>query len=93
MNINTAGKLVPIVSEDEKLEVIIEDDRAIIRLSAWTDDLGWCGQKTLPVSIDMVDDLHRALMAARYRIHNEKSETGTHRSKVVEFPRMAKTGS
>ncbi len=88
MQSNTATKLLPIISDDKKIEVSLENDQAFIKLSTWVEDLGWCGQKTLQIDTEMLDDLHRSIAAARYKVNKQKSpETGkTDGGNVIEFP-------
>jgi hypothetical protein len=81
-----ATKLLPIIANEEKLEVSLDEDGVSIKLSTWTDDLGWCGQKTLQINVDMLDDLHRAIAAARYKVKKQQIETTTVENKVIEFP-------
>ncbi len=86
MNAKNTAKLLPIISDEEKLEVSLEGDKAIIKLSSWTEDLGWCGQKTLRVDLDMLDDLHRAIAAARARVNRQKDPEIPVSNKVLAFP-------
>lgn len=85
---NLATKFLPIVSDEKKIEISLEDDQAIIKLSTWTEDLGWCGQKTLQVDADMLDDLHRVIASARYKLKNKKAENDVDilTKNVLEFP-------
>ena len=93
MQTNTAVKFLPIFSDEKKVEVSLEDDQAIIKLSTWTEDLGWCGQKTMSLDAKMLDDLHRVILAARLKLLKKKSEnqedTSLLSSKVLQFPRSA----
>ena len=88
MQSNLAVKFAPIVTEEKKLEVSLTDDQAIIKLSTWTEDLGWCGQKTLALDAEMLDDLHRVIASARYKLNGKKTEPAdaNKSSKVLEFP-------
>ncbi len=88
MQTNTATKLLPIVSDDKKIEVSLEENQTFIKLSTWVEDLGWCGQKTLEIESDMLDDLHRAIASARYKANKQKVENNENAesSKVIEFP-------
>lgn len=88
MQSHTAKKLLPIISDETKIEVSLEDDRASIELSTWVENLGWCTQKTLKMDVEMLDDLHRAIAAARYKVNKEKSAGGRKNkdSKIIEFP-------
>ncbi len=91
MQSNLATKYLPIVSDEKKIEVSLQDNQAIIKLSTWTEDLGWCGQKTLTVDAEMLDDLHRIIASARYKLNNKKSESAEdfQSKKVLEFPKFA----
>lgn len=84
MQSNLAQKFLPIVSDDKKLDVSIENDQAVIKLSTWTDDLGWCGQKTLSVDAAMLDELHRVVAAARRKLKAETHSEVT--ENVLQFP-------
>lgn len=88
MQNNLAVKFLPIVSDEKKLEVSLTDDQAIIKLSTWTEDLGWCSQKTLSLDAAMLDDLHRVIASARYKLNGKKAETTEtdKPSNVLEFP-------
>jgi hypothetical protein len=88
MRSNLATKFLPIISDEKKVEVSLADGQAVIKLSTWSEDLGWCGQKTLTIGADMLDDLHRVIASARYKLNSQKSEskeTGQSK-KVLEFP-------
>jgi hypothetical protein len=91
MQSNTATKFLPVTGEEKKIDVSIENGEAVLRLSTWIEGLGWNCQKTLRVEAGMLDDLHRALMAARYRLNSQKAETGepTEKNNVIEFPLAA----
>ncbi len=85
---NLAVKFSPIVSDEKKLEVSLSDDQATLKLSTWTEDLGWCGQKTLTFDAEMLDELHRVIAAARYKLNGKKdsdseSENAAH---ILKFP-------
>lgn len=91
MQSNLATKFLPIVSDEKKIEVSLMDDQAVIKLSTWTEDLGWCGQKTLTIDAEMLDDLHRVIASARYKVNNKKSESNENfeTKKVLEFPKFS----
>jgi hypothetical protein len=88
MQSNTAIKFLPIFSDEKKVDVSLQDDQAVIRLSTWTEDLGWCGQKTLSLDADMLDDLHRVITAARLKLNRQRNETddAVSDTKVLQFP-------
>ena len=88
MQSNLAVKFLPIVSDEKKLEVSLNDDQAIVKLSTWTDGLGWCCQKTLSLDAEMLDDLHRVIASARYKLKSKKAETdnAAKSANVLDFP-------
>lgn len=90
MKSNSAVNFLPIFSDEKKVEVSLQEDQAVIKLSTWTDDLGWCGQKTMSLDAEMLDELHRVISAARIRLNRQKSENGneTEPARVLEFPRV-----
>jgi len=91
MQSNSAVKFLPIFSDEKKVEVSLDGDQAVIKLSTWTNDLGWCGQKTLSLDAEMLDELHRVISAARIRLNRQKSEGGEEfePAKVLEFPQFS----
>ena len=88
MQVNTVTKFLPIFTEDKKVEVSLENSQAIIKLSTWTEDLGWLCQKTMALDAEMLDDLHRVISSARYRLNNQKSEKEeiAKPANVIAFP-------
>lgn len=91
MQTNTAVKFSPIFSNEKKVEVSLQEDQAVIKLSTWSEDLGWLGQKTLSLDAQMLDDLHRVISAARLKLNKQKSEDHTEANvaKVLQFPSFA----
>ena len=82
-------------SEERKIEVSIESgedsEQVVLRYSTWTEGLGWCGQKTIRVEAEHLDELHRALTVARHRINRRRAETGqvVETAKVIQLPTLA----
>ncbi|MCY7376476.1 MAG: hypothetical protein LH472_10960 [Pyrinomonadaceae bacterium] len=91
MQSSLATKFSPIFSDEKKLEVSLVDNQAVIKLSTWTEDLGWCGQKTLTLDAEMLDDLHRVIASARYKLNSKKVEANESAkpSNVLEFPNFS----
>ena len=91
MQTNTATKFLPIVTDKKKLEVSLTDSQAVIKLSTWTEDLGWCCQKTLSVDNEMLDDLHSIIASARYKLNskNVEAEQNVKPKKVIKFPSLS----
>jgi hypothetical protein len=85
---NTAAKLLPVVTDEKKIDVSIENGEAVLKLSTWTENLGWTCQKTMRLEAEMLDELHRAISAARYRLNSRKaqSDESVAKNNVLEFP-------
>ncbi len=94
MQSNLATKFLPIVSDEKKVEVSLTDNQAIIKLSTWTEDLGWCGQKTLSLDAETLEDLQGVISAARIKLKQQKAERITENqeenksAKVLQFPKF-----
>ena len=90
MQSNTAVKFLPIYNDEKKVEVSLEQDQAVIKLSTWVEDLGWCAQKTMSLDAEMLDDMHRVIASARYRLNNKNTESENQESgKVLAFPNFS----
>jgi hypothetical protein len=82
-------------SEDRRVEVYMETqegaERVVLRYSTWTEGLGWCGQKTIQLDAEQLDDLHRALTVARHRLNLRRAERGqtTEPAQVIQLPTLA----
>ena len=88
MSTNAAVKFLPIVSDEKMVDVRLEEGQAVITLSTWTEGLGWCGQKTMSLDTEMLDELHRVISAARIKAKrlNAESEEQDASAKVLQFP-------
>lgn len=88
MQSNVAVKFLPIFSDEKKVEVVLQDDQAVIKLSTWTEDLGWLGQKTMSLDAEMLDDLHRVISAARLKLKRQQTENQevVETANVLQFP-------
>ncbi len=91
MKTNTATKFSPIVSDKQKVELSLQNDKAVIKLSTWTENLGWCCQKTLPLDVEMLDDLHRVISAARYNLKKQNAEIEeiSEKTNIISFPNVS----
>jgi hypothetical protein len=91
MQNSTALKFLPVFSDEKRVEVNIVDGQTVIKLSTWEEGLGWCGQKTMSLDAEMLDELHRVIAAARVRLHNANAEDEGQRvpSKVLDFPHIS----
>ncbi len=71
MQSNTAVKFAPIITGEKKIEISLKDDQATLKLSIWNEDLGWCGQKTLSLDSEMLDELQTVISAARIKLKSK----------------------
>jgi hypothetical protein len=77
---------------EQKLEVVMRsrggEDCVALRLSTWTDGLGWCAQKTIELEAEQLDDLHRAVTVARRRLAAKRAQADqpTAPAKVIHLP-------
>ena len=90
-----AGQVARSAREDERVEVFIEqaegsEARIALRYSTWAEGLGWCSQKTIRIDLEQLDDLHRALTAARHRVKRNRADEGevSESARVIEFPSL-----
>ncbi len=90
MQTNTATQFLPSINNDKKVEVVIENDEAVIKLSTFTENLGWCAQKTMRLDAELLDDLHHIIAAARYKLNSQKpKENSSALTNVIAFPSVA----
>lgn len=93
MQNSTAQEFAPVYSEERKIEVSLEDGRAKVKLSNWVDGLGWCGQKTLDLDAELLDELHRVVAAARVKLRSTaaglQDDDDVLSAKILEFPKVA----
>lgn len=94
MQTNSAVVFSPIFTTDKKVEVSLQNDQAVIKLSTWTEDLGWCGQKTLSLNAEMLDELQKVITAARIKMKRQNADREPERTeekqspKVLQFPKF-----
>lgn len=62
------------VTEDKKVEISVEADQAVIRMSTYADGIGWFVQKTMTIDADMLDVLADQFAAARGKIKRESDD-------------------
>jgi hypothetical protein len=89
VNPNVKFKSLPITDDNQKIEVVLDDNQQVsLRLSTWTEGLGWCQQKTMSFDGAMLEDLQRAITAARLKYNRQQSENGQEipSAKVLSFP-------
>ena len=92
---NATSHALPSTQTDEKVEVVFEQqeglERVVIKYSTWTEGLGWCSQKTIRLDVEHLDELHRAVVVARQRIHRRRAAAGHSAgpAQVIQLPTLA----
>jgi hypothetical protein len=88
MQTNAAIKFAPVVTDERRIDLTIDGGQTVIKLSTWTDGLGWCTQKTMSLEPAMLDEMHRVIAAARSKVRKQRVETGeaVAPAKVLTFP-------
>jgi hypothetical protein len=86
-DIQALTNFAPEAENDQKVEVSVVDEKAIVKLFSWVEGLGWSCQKTMGLDASMIEDLHRSLAAARRKINRNKEET--HNGNVIRFPAVS----
>lgn len=87
-----AAHVLPSSREEQQIEVSLEEqdgvDRVAIRYLTWTENLGWCCQKTIRLETDQLDDLHHAITVARQRLNRKRAPAGrfTPAAQVIQLP-------
>lgn len=80
---------------EQKIEVVMQardgDECVALRLSTWTDGLGWCAQKTIELEAAQLDELHLAVTVARRRLASRRAEADQPATpaKVIHLPTVA----
>jgi hypothetical protein len=78
----------------QKVELTFEQhddgEQVALRYLTWTEGLGWCCQKTIRVEAEQLDELQRALTAARHRLKRKRAEAGEAQApaQVIQFPSL-----
>jgi len=94
MQSNSAVKFSPIITDEKKVEVSLQDNQAVIKLSTWTEDLGWCGQKTLSLDAEMLNELQGVISAARIKLKQQnvervlESSEENESARILQFPKF-----
>ena len=80
---------MPVENGEKRLELSLEDDKTVIKLSSWVNGLGWCGQKTMEIDDEMLEEMHRLIGAARVRVRSRQERQEPEMRKVIKFPSAA----
>ena len=91
---NTVAEVAGNAGLSPKIEVVVENrggvDCVAVKYLTWTEGLGWCCQKTIRVEAEQLDDVHRAITAARYRVQRHRADAGevSQSAQVIQFPSL-----
>ena len=80
---------MPVENGEKRLELSLEDNKTVLKLSSWVNGLGWCGQKTMEIDDEMLEEMHRLLGAARVRVRSRQEGPEPEMRKVLRFPTAA----
>jgi hypothetical protein len=92
---SNAAQIIQSAQSDQKVEVILapgcEGTDVALRLSTWTEGLGWCAQKTICLSADQLDELHRAVVVVRQRVRRRRAHAGQPResAQIIRLPTLS----
>lgn len=91
MQNNTAFKFAPVFTDEQKIDVALENGQAVIKLSTWVEDLGWCGQKTIALDTEILDELSRLVTAAKMKLKRDAEDDSDEilSARILDFPRSA----
>ena len=70
-------------SEQKQVEVSVDGDNAVIRLSSYAEGIGWFVQKTITVDADLLDVLTDQLAIMKGKIVRENDEILS--AEILEF--------
>lgn len=79
-----ARKSLPIITDDNKIQITIEADQVVIRLFMWVETLGWQCQKTIRFDQKVLPDLQRALLAFSRKVQKDNHDEAE--EKIIRFP-------
>ncbi len=87
-NSQKATRFAPATADDKRIDLSVDGEMTSIKLSSWVEGLGWCGEKTMTVEPEMLDELHRLIGAARVRLRHQRAMEGADQTsrKVLDFP-------
>lgn len=86
---NLKFQSLPIADDNQKIEVAMDENGQVtLRLSTWAENLGWRSQKTMNFDGEMLEELNRALSAARLKFNQQRIESGREiqSGNVLTFP-------
>ena len=91
MQISAAQELLPVISNEKKVDISLKNNQVVIKFSTWAEDLGWCGQKTMSFEAEMLDDLHHIITKARFNLKRQKAKDQEEMvfAKILPFPQLS----
>ncbi len=70
----SAVKQISTSIEEKRVDVSVDGDKTVIRMSTYANGIGWFTQKTITIDAEMLDELHSQLSEARINIRRESDE-------------------
>jgi len=84
---NETAKFAPVRSNEKKVEVQVEGDKAVIKLSTWVEGLGWCCQKTMSLDLEMLEELQGLISCAKTELERDAEDDDILSAAILEFSR------
>lgn len=81
------AKFAPVKSKEQKVEVSVDGDKAVIKLSTWVEGLGWCCQKTMSMDLEMLEEMQGLIAGARAELERAAEDDAILSASVLEFAR------
>ncbi|MGD9563743.1 MAG: hypothetical protein AB7F88_16520 [Pyrinomonadaceae bacterium] len=84
-----AISFAPAENTDKRLKIELDGGEAVLKLSSWVEGLGWCGEKTMRIGPELLDEMHRMTGAARVRLRQQRVDGDgppTASARVLRFP-------
>jgi hypothetical protein len=84
---NDTARFTPVKSKEQKVEVNVDGDKAVIKLSTWVEGLGWCCQKTMSMDLEMLEEMQGLLAGAKAELAQAVEDDEILSASVLEFSR------
>ena len=82
---NETAKFAPVKSKEQKVEVNVDGDKAVIKLSTWVEGLGWCCQKTMSMDLEMLEEMQGLIAGAKAEMKRVVEDDGILSASILEF--------
>lgn len=84
---NDTAKFAPVKAKEKKVEVSVDGDKAVIKLSTWVEGLGWCCQKTMSMDLEMLEEMQGLIAGAKAELELATEDDEILSASILEFSR------